>query len=372
MAVFFGVVLSVWTAMNVYVLWRVSSVPLVVRYVPRWALIAVFGFLWVSYLLSRFLARWGFLARALEYAGATWIGVLLLACVCLLGVDIVTGFGFLAPRLAPLLRGWALVACGVLSAVALVQGHRAPVVSSYEVGMAGLPVELNGAVIVVASDFHLGTMLGERWLAARVEQIQALRPDLVVLAGDIVEGDGASERGLLPLLHRLTPPLGVWAVTGNHEVYGGEEGSGRFLERAGIHMLRDQWFEVRPGLVIAGVDDLTSRRRSGQTDGRFVERALAGRPSGEATVFISHTPWEAEKAAAAGVGLMLSAHTHNGQIWPFNFVVRATYPLLAGRHEVGGMPVIVCRGSGTWGPRMRLWRRGEILRITLRTPHPGL
>jgi hypothetical protein len=112
---------------------------------------------------------------------------------------------------------------------------------------------------------------------------------------------------------------------------------------------------------------LTARRCYGQ-DGNFVEQALAGRPLKAGTIFVSHTPWEADVAARAGAGLMLCGHTHNGQIWPFSYIVRLTYPLLGGRYEVNRMPVIVCRGTGTWGPHMRLWRRSEIVRVTLRSP----
>lgn len=100
--------------------------------------------------------------------------------------------------------------------------------------------------------------------------------------------------------------------------------------------------------------------------GNLIGQALVGRPSG-ATVFLSHTPWKADAAASAGAGLMLSGHTHAGQVWPFGYLVRLRYPLLEGRYEVNGMPIIVSRGMGTWGPRMRLWRPNEILRITLRS-----
>ena len=93
--------------------------------------------------------------------------------------------------------------------------------------------------------------------------------------------------------------------------------------------------------------------------------ALAGRPAG-ATILMSHTPWETEDAARDGVGLMLSGHTHNGQIWPFTYLVKLVYPRIYGNYKVGGMSLIVCRGTGTWGPRMRLWNRSELLRITLR------
>ena len=170
---------------------------------------------------------------------------------------------------------------------------------------------------------------------------------------------------MLSTLGRISAPLGVWAVNGNHESYGRRANNPNVLEKSGVELLSNRWVEVRPGLVLAGVDDLTRRRRSGQ-GGDPISEALKGRPPG-ATILLSHTPWQAETVADAGAGLMLSGHTHAGQIWPFSYLVRLRYPLLEGRYEVGGMPVIVCRGTGTWGPRMRLWRPSEILRITLRS-----
>lgn len=369
---FLAVVLVVWTGMHIYVFWRASSVPIVARHLPRGLLWGVAGILWMSYIGARILDHQGTtaIARALEVLGANWIGVLFLLLVSLLVVDIVTVFGHLLPRFAPSLRGWALVAGGVLCVIALVQGLRAPVVQSYEVQLAGLPAESDGTVLVLASDFHLGTLLGKDWLAARIDQIQDLRPDIIVLGGDIIEGDDPSESELLPSFRRLSAPFGVWGVTGNHEFHAGIEGSANLLEETGIHVLHDRWAEVRPGLILAGVDDLTSRRRHGET-GNFVERALAGRPVGAATVLVSHTPWQAEVAAKSAVGLMLSSHTHEGQIWPFGYVVRLTHPFLSGEYELNRMTIIVCRGTGTWGPRMRLWQRGEIVRITLRSPQAG-
>jgi predicted MPP superfamily phosphohydrolase len=169
----------------------------------------------------------------------------------------------------------------------------------------------------------------------------------------------------LPTLKQLRSPLGVWAVTGNHEYYAGLELSAKLFEAAGYRLLCDGWAEATPGIIIAGVDDLTARVQFGKIDDA-VERALANRPAG-AAILLSHSPLELNRAAAAGANLMLSGHTHAGQIWPFNFLVRLKYPLLAGRYEVNGMTLIVGRGTGTWGPPMRLWRPSEILRIKLRT-----
>jgi predicted MPP superfamily phosphohydrolase len=353
------------TLLHAYVFWRVASVPAIRKRVPRTVLVGLGVALWASLFLSFYLGHGGsgVLARVLELFGMTWLAMLFLAFVALLAVDLVTGFGLLLPRLAPRLRGWALLAAGVLSVIALVQGMRPPVVRDYDVRLAGLPANLDGTTLVAMSDLHLGSVLGERWLAARVEQVQALRPNIVVLLGDLLEGHGHAEGDLAADLRRLSAPLGVWAVTGNHESHGGRGASARLLEDTGFQVLHDRWAEVWPGLVIAGVDDLTSRRRSGR-GGDPVGQALSGRPPG-ATILLSHTPWEAEKAAAAGVGLMLGGHTHGGQIWPLDYLTRTVYPLLGGRYEVDGMPVIVCRGTGTWGPRMRLWRPSEILRVKL-------
>ena len=263
--------------------------------------------------------------------------------------------------------GAAAVAVGcALSALALVQGLRPPVVRDYVVRLAGLPPALVGTVVVAVADLHLGTLIGERWLLARIAQVEALRPDLILALGDVVEGHGGAERGFGAALRGFSAPLGAWAVTGNHEHYGRAPG-GNPLTDGGFTVLHDRWAVVRPGLVLAGVDDLTSRahRGAGQ-DSAAVRRALEGRPAG-ATIFLSHSPLRAEDAARAGAGLMLSAHTHGGQIWPLTYLSALSYPLQAGRYEVAGMPVIVSRGTGTWGPRMRLWRPGEILRITLRS-----
>ena len=118
------------------------------------------------------------------------------------------------------------------------------------------------------------------------------------------------------------------------------------------------------------MDNLSSATRR-DDPGSYVDRALAGRPPG-ATLLLSHVPGQAERAAADGASLMLAGHTHGGQIWPLGYLVRLGYPLMGGEYRVDGMPVIVCRGTGTWGPPMRLWRPGEIVRVVLRSQDSGV
>lgn len=364
----FGLVLlTVSTLMQVYVFWRATTVPWITRRVPKRVIVLAGVFLWLVQVLGRTADHdaQGHWASALELLGMTWIGCLLELCTCLLAADLLAALPFVPSRTKGAFRGWALVAGVLLSAVALVQGLRPPAIVDYEVRLKGLPAEQDGTALVALSDFHLGATLDESWLAARVAQVQALHPDLIVLLGDMVEGHGAAPSQFLPGFRALSAPLGVWAVAGNHEGHGSGGRGPTILEEAGFHVLHNRWEEIRPGLTLAGVDDL-ARSHDATPAAEPVTRTLNHHPEG-AVIFLSHAPVHAEAAAAGGAGLMLSAHTHGGQLWPFNFVVRLAFPMVGGRYEVGGMTVIVCRGTGTWGPRMRLWRRGEILRVTLRS-----
>ncbi|MCP4693050.1 MAG: metallophosphoesterase, partial [Desulfobacterales bacterium] len=326
--------------------------------------------LWMLVASARLLGhdRTGWLWNTLELVGMCWMGVLFLLFYCLIEAELVTCFGWLisrgAAKWAPGVRGAALLIGVALSLAALVQGARPPAVERYEVRIDELSDEMNGLKIAAASDMHIGAALDERWLSDRVDQILAMKPDMVVLLGDIVDGHGRPLHLIRPQLARLSAPLGVFAVLGNHEFHGGGSAGLELFQSAGIAVLRDRWTEVRPGLTLAGVDDPRAERWI-EKNHDPLERALANHPSG-ALILLSHRPRDEEKAAAGGVDLMLCGHTHGGQIWPFDYLARLFHPRVEGRYQVEDMSLIVSRGAGTWGPRMRLFRQGEILLITLR------
>jgi predicted MPP superfamily phosphohydrolase len=304
------------------------------------------------------------LGYVVQLGGFVWLGTVFLLFACTLFVDVLTGFGrFVSRGRAPRMRAAGAAIGAILSVIALVQGGRAPVVREEEVVVAGLRPEYDGLVIVQITDLHLGELRRARWLDQRVDEVQALRPDLIFVTGDVLN-DPTHVAPLVPNLRRLHAPLGVWAVTGNHEFFGGLDRSLAVMRKAGFRVLRDEWAAIAPGLIVAGVDDLTARRQEGISVDA-VGRALGGRPSGT-TIFLSHTPWNGDRAAALGAALMLSGHTHDGQIWPFRYVVRLLYPRITGRYSIGDMTLLVSRGTGLWGPPMRLFYRSEILRITLR------
>lgn len=322
--------------------------------------------MWVVFMIGRMFGHDnpGIFAGGLEHLSMNWMATLFLCALCLFVIDLGTAFGWLWRRHVSTLRGAALVIGLVMSLVAMVQGMRPPVVNHYPVSLAGLPAALDGTVIIAVSDLHLGSRLDERWLARRIEQIEAEQPDLIVLLGDIFEGHGDPFPLLTETMARLRAPLGVWAVLGNHEFHGGRAlKSGDVLTGNGITVLRNAWAEVDQGLILAGVDDLTNESRNG-FGSKVLHQALADRPAG-ALILLSHSPLYAEVAAQEGVGLMLSGHTHGGQLWPFDYIVQQRYPLLEGFYQIDDMALIVGRGTGTWGPRMRLWSPAEIVRVTL-------
>ncbi|CAK8721631.1 Metallophosphoesterase [Candidatus Electronema halotolerans] len=372
---FFGIILtSVITVLHVYVFTRLAPLPWCRSGLGRKLLLGSGLLLWLIFVLGRTLRRHEgtLLAELFEFAGMQWMGSLFLLAAALLAVDLISGFGLFLPQVLVFrLRSIALACGAVLVLTAHVQGLRPPVVEQYEVTVNRLPADLDGIKIAMISDLHLGEMLiNADWLKARVQQVQALQPDCIVLVGDIFEKT-PDPAALVPVLRQLSAPLGVFAVWGNHDLMrsGRQEAGAAILADAGIRLLRNQGTLLADHLLLAGIDDLTLAHRRGETEEGegYLSRALADRPAGAATILLSHTPWQVEQAAASGVSLMLSGHTHNGQIWPFTYLARIPYPFVSGQYVVDGMNLIVCRGTGTWGPRMRLWQRSEIALIRLRS-----
>ena len=370
---FFGIILTgVITVLHVYVFTRLAPLPQCRSGRGRKLLLGSGVLLWLIFVLCRMLRRQedSLLADLFEFAGMQWMGSLFLFAAVLFAVDLISGFGLFMPQMLVFrLRKAALVCGAVLVLLAHIQGLRPPAVEHYDVAVNKLSANLDGLKIAMISDLHLGEMfIDADWLKARVQQMQALQPDCIVLVGDIFERNHDLAE-LIPVLRQLSAPLGVFAVWGNHDLMrsGRQEAGAAVLTGAGIRLLRNEHAKLAEGLLLAGIDDLTLAHRRGGTGKAYLPRALADRPARAATILLSHTPWLAKQAAASGVSLMLSGHTHNGQIWPFTYLVRILYPFVSGQYAVDSMSLIVCRGTGTWGPRMRFWQRSEIALINLRS-----
>jgi hypothetical protein len=233
-------------------------------------------------------------------------------------------------------------------------------VTPLTVDLARLPKAHNPTTIIFASDLHIGPTVPESRVEAFVESINAENPDIILLGGDLVEGsvDGLDRAG--EILSRLRARLGVYAVPGNHEYHGGGETSLRFIESAGITVLRDETVTI-PGIAtIVGLDD--PRSHNIRTPLRDL---MAGRDPGLPTILLTHRPVDLEIYAAAGVDLMLAGHSHHGQIFPATIITDFVYAVSYGQARIGPMQVYVTSGLGTWGPPVRILTHPEVVAITL-------
>ena len=367
----FSIILNViGTLMHLYVAQRLYALAPVRARIPARAWWVGAVLLWLLYMFG---LRMG--DAALDWRwwpgqfALTWLGILFVTTQWLLLADVVTGFGFWLRRHGARIRLAGALAGVAISAFAIFQSVRAPNIVEHELVLPRLPKALDGTVIAAISDTHLGAQRRAKWLGERVDQINAFNPAAVLMLGDQVEDEPINDDQLAPVLRRLHPKLGVWAVTGNHEYYGDAGGTIEEFAAGGVRWLRDERVEIAPGLYLAGLDDIGRAMRGGGDIYAGLGRTIPDRSDG-ATILMSHIPAPGlvERASREGVSLMLSGHTHGGQIWPFNYLVAREFPHVVGLHREGDMQLLISRGAGGWGPRMRLWKQGEILKITLRSP----
>ena len=264
---------------------------------------------------------------------------------------------------------WGVAALALLATlVGFANARRRPSVREVRVPIAGLPDAWHGFAVVQISDLHVGPTIKRPFVQRVVDAANALKPDIVAITGDVVDGSVGELREHTQPLSGLRAKHGVFAVTGNHEYYSGAHGWIAEFERLGMTVLMNENVllqEDGAALVLAGVTDYSAHRfdASHRSDPR---QALLGAPS-EAVpkILLAHQPRSALAAAAAGFDLQLSGHTHGGQFLPWNWLVPLQQPYTAGLHRHGHLWVYISRGTGYWGPPKRLGAPSEITRLVL-------
>ncbi len=270
--------------------------------------------------------------------------------------------------LSRLLAGGAGLAALATGVVAVRVALDRVAVKTVRVTLPKLPAAFEGMSIVQLTDVHVGPTIGKGFIEGLVERCNALDPDVVVITGDLVDGSVAELGEHVAPLRGLRAREGVYFVTGNHEYYSGVDEWLAFLTAMGVRVLRNERVELtRDGASVdlAGVDDWSARRSGVEGHRPDLEAALRGRDESRAVVLLAHQPKAVSQAAAKGVDLVLSGHTHGGQIWPWSYLVKLDQPYLAGLHREGPTQVYVSEGTGYWGPPMRLGTHGEITRVLL-------
>jgi predicted MPP superfamily phosphohydrolase len=261
----------------------------------------------------------------------------------------------------------ALAATGVLTWLGVRAARRLPEVVEVEVPVRGLPAELDGYHIVQLSDVHVGMTIDKDFILPIVEQVTSLKPDLIALTGDLVDGEVDALRDDVSPLAYLRAPDGVFCVTGNHEYYSGVEAWCRHFHEMGMTVLNNQHATITRGsarLVVAGVPDFREgKRHPGHTPDPA--KALRGAPQG-VHILLAHQPKQAFAAEQPKFALQLSGHTHGGQYWPWLHFIGLFEPLPTGMSRVGDTWVYVNRGTCYWGPPLRNGVPAEITSLRLR------
>jgi predicted MPP superfamily phosphohydrolase len=221
--------------------------------------------------------------------------------------------------------------------------------------------ELN---IVMASDIHLSPIDGERLLERIVDKMNSVNPDIILLAGDIVDDKAKilEERGIGKAFKKLKPKYGVYSINGNHEFINEVESSVKYAEKFGIKFLRDSYKLIDSSFYIIGREDSSMSQFTGiqrKTLGAIVNHL----PNNYPKILLDHTPFKLEQAQQNGIDLQLSGHTHHGQIWPANIITNMIYEISWGYKKKGNTHYYVSSGAGTWGPPVRTGSNSEIVNI---------
>lgn len=313
------------------------------------------------------------IAQVCAYVGYGWMGFLFLFVSLMLVLDLmrlvqylahffvkVPALGLLAPR--PLF----LVCCLTAGLIASYGWFEAQEVRTEHLVLptAKLPSHAGRIRIALISDLHVGLIVRDERVSRVVEAVRRAAPDMVVATGDIVDGHVSHFDGVSQMFRGLTPVLGMFAVYGNHEYYAGFGQATSFLHRSGFQVLRSDHREVGDFLTVVGVDDPVARQR-GEFRADDEERLLTAISKERFVLLLKHRPVVGH-ASRGRFDLQLSGHVHKGQIVPFNLLTWLNFPVRAGLNRLAeGGNLYVSRGSGTWGPPIRVLSPPEVTVIDL-------
>ena len=336
-----------------------------VAFEHRTALAVVLLALPLSFIASSFLAHWtdSHLTRVLYFCSTLWLGV---------GLTLVTAFGLawaawgftrlLSPSPDPLWFGLTAVGLTILYSAYGVWNAYHPRLVSFTVRIKNLPPGWQGKTLVQLSDVHLGQVLGADFLARAVAKVNAQKPAMVLITGDLFDGADGNLEALVAPLNRLVAPQGIYFITGNHETYLGVQRSYAALQTTSVRVLADECVVI-DGLQVIGIN----YPERGQTLG-FAEKMakLPGFDPALPSILLYHSPSQVAEAKAAGINLQLSGHVHQGQIFPLQFITRLIFgKYYHGLHTEGDFTLYTTSGTGLWGPTMRTGNHPEIAVIHL-------
>lgn len=374
MIVFFAVVLTIYTLLNLYLFFKgYNSLP--VLKANKLAYSIIFFSVAAVFIVAKFIeARHSsIITDVLNIIGGFWLAFMLYGFIFFILTDVTVMAlkisGTVSTEGLADVRKWGFIITVSLSFLLIAGGFInaiMPVVKEYNITLNKQAGGLKSLRVAAVSDIHLGSIIRERSIKKLSSMLTDIKPDVVFLLGDIVDGEiGPVLRG--DLLQHFTCPKcndGMYAIAGNHEYIGGGSRTIPYIESKGIRVLKDEVITIEGGIQVAGRIDKDAGRFYGKNR-KSLNELLSQADRTKPLILLDHQPFNLDETVKAGVDLQLSGHTHNGQMWPLNYITRLIYELSYGYLKKGNTHFIVSSGYGLWGPRVRSGSHSEVLLINI-------
>ena len=368
--IFFSIVLLVYSSLNYFVYTRGLMVFSCTPAYKKWYTV-IFWTLVSSFLVGMFWERAAssVVSEWVYRVGAFWLAFMFYFLISLLLIDLVRVanhfFHFLPDfsTTGKLYLGYAVI--GIVSTVVL-GGY----INALTTRIKEIPLTIHKTVtgnpelkILMASDLHLGALIGEKQEMKLVRIINEQKPDLVLLCGDLVDGDigPVLRKNLGKHIQEIRTPLGVYAIPGNHEYIGGIRNTLPYLQSINIKVLRDEVVTLPNGIQLVGRDDRDSRRMGEANNPHDLKELTKELDHTKPIIVMNHQPFHLEEAVEVGTDLHLSGHTHDAQMWPFNYITETIFEVSWGLKQKGNTTCYVSSGFGSWGPPVRIGNTPEVV-----------
>lgn len=314
-----------------------------------------------GYIIARIMERF-IKMNWLIFWGGTWIGILLIAFTVFVFNFII---GLVLKKRYKKKRTWvSLTIIFMLVIISFFRCYYGLHIKQIDLHIKNLPDSLEGYTITQLTDLHVDDMTSRKWLKKVVRMSNSTKPDLVVITGDLLDGNICDLDCVCEIMDSLESREGVYAIFGNHEYYSGPENLIEVGKRSRIKILKNQSIRINPDLVLIGLDDTTAERFEG--GGPDLKNSLPDAyPGDDIYVLLEHRPDFFPENSKYNIHLQLSGHTHAGQIFPNDILIFIYMKYVYGLFEKNGTFLYTSSGTGVWGPRMRLISRSEVVKIVL-------
>lgn len=375
--IFISIFFVLYGLSNYYILVRgLQSIPL--NSSLRLYYVVIFLFISLSFILGRTIENYWLspVSTVLIWIGSFWFAAMLYFFISLILIDFLRLLNSLFSIFPKMIlnnyaytKGLLAIVISILVFSIISIGYwnaRSPIIREINIRIHKDNISEKSINLVIASDIHLGTIVGKERLDKIVATINSLKADIVLLPGDIIDEDiePAIRDKLGESLKRISSKYGVFAVTGNHEYIGGVERACRYLAENNIRVLRDESVLINNSIYLVGREDRSINRFAGRQR-KSLKDLLLKVDKRRPIVLLDHQPFQIEEGVTNSVDVQISGHTHHGQLWPLNYITEAVYELSWGYKKDGDRHIYVSCGVGTWGPPVRLGNRPEIVRMKL-------